>query len=363
MSDTFKMVIPKEVERKIRYLQNKYPHTEWSGVLFTTHSGSFENKDLVITCVDIFPMDLGNAVYTEFKMSPDVAAYIAEHCDTLWDCDLQLCHSHHSMAAWFSGTDLSTLRSEGNDTNNFISLIVNNEGTYAAAITRKVEYTEEVFELCSTTFFDGEPTKYENRTRTAGKSRIEYFMLDIEKEGDTNPFSYIDQRFREIEENKRQMEEEERRLATRNSPLIAHHSSVPKEPSFFSDEEMGTIQQDFDPTVIHDLVAKMLLCSLLINTEKIDVDKWVANNMVKAYDKAFDGASSMRFVEYTDWVVDYMIDSFADTAEWSGKADDQTFLPSLCQAVVDELCSYDTENNPYMDAYIQAFSNYLEGLE
>lgn len=69
----------------------KFPHTEWSGVLFTTYKGTFENDDLVITCEDIYPMDLGNAVFTEFKMNEDVAAYMAENIE-LFNCDFQLVH-------------------------------------------------------------------------------------------------------------------------------------------------------------------------------------------------------------------------------------------------------------------------------
>ena len=97
MSATFKMVIPAEVERKIRYLLRKFPSTEWSGVLFYTHEGSFENNDIIITCKDIFPMDLGSSTYTDFNMNEDVAAYTADNIE-LFDCELGLCHSHHSMA-------------------------------------------------------------------------------------------------------------------------------------------------------------------------------------------------------------------------------------------------------------------------
>lgn len=90
-SATYKLIIPENVEEKIRYLLRKFPSTEWSGVLFTTHEGTFENNDLVITCKDIYPMDLGNATFTEFKMNEDVAAYMAENID-LFDCELQLVH-------------------------------------------------------------------------------------------------------------------------------------------------------------------------------------------------------------------------------------------------------------------------------
>jgi len=85
------MVVPYKVEEKIRYLQRKFPSTEWSGVLFYTHEGNFEQDSLVITCEDIFPMDLGNSTFTEFKMSEEVTVYIAENIE-LFDCELGLVH-------------------------------------------------------------------------------------------------------------------------------------------------------------------------------------------------------------------------------------------------------------------------------
>lgn len=91
------MIVPQKVEEKIRYLLRKYPSTEWSGVLFYKHTGTFENNDLVITCEDLYPMDLGDATFTKFQMSEDVTGYMADNIE-LFDCDLGLIHSHHSMA-------------------------------------------------------------------------------------------------------------------------------------------------------------------------------------------------------------------------------------------------------------------------
>ncbi len=85
------MVVPKKVEVKIRYLQRKFPNTEWSGVLFITHEGTFEDNNLVIKCQDIFPMDLGNAAYTTFNMNEEVTAYMADNIE-LFECDLALIH-------------------------------------------------------------------------------------------------------------------------------------------------------------------------------------------------------------------------------------------------------------------------------
>lgn len=96
MSSTYKLIVPEKVEEKIRYLIRKFPRTEWSGVLFTSHTGTFEDNNLVITCEDLFPMDLGTAGWTEFKMNEDVAAYMADNIE-LFSCDLGLVHSHHIM--------------------------------------------------------------------------------------------------------------------------------------------------------------------------------------------------------------------------------------------------------------------------
>ena len=96
-TDTYKLVIPADVEKKIRHLCNKISQVEWSGTLFYTHSGSYEDGNLEIRCVDIFPMDIGSSTYTEFDMSPDVIAYMTDHPELL-DCQTGLVHSHNVMA-------------------------------------------------------------------------------------------------------------------------------------------------------------------------------------------------------------------------------------------------------------------------
>ena len=90
-SATYRLYVPKKVEEKIRYLIRKFPHTEWSGVLFYTYTGTFENEDLEIYCEDIFPMDLGSGTFTSFKMNEDVAAYMAQNME-LFDCEIGLVH-------------------------------------------------------------------------------------------------------------------------------------------------------------------------------------------------------------------------------------------------------------------------------
>lgn len=175
---TFKMVIPPEVETKIRLLCSLVSATEWSGNLFYKATGSIEENDLLITCVDILPMDIGSAAFTEFEMSPEVANYMVDNLELL-DCQMGLIHSHQSMAAFFSGTDTATLNSEGEHRNHFVSLIVNNKGEYVAAITVKSVIDQVVKSVSSYhTFFEKLARKEEEFT--VQETVIDYYYLDIE---------------------------------------------------------------------------------------------------------------------------------------------------------------------------------------
>ena len=100
-STTYKLIVPQKVEEKIRYLIRKFPSTEWSGVLFYTHTGKFEDGSLEIHCQDIYPMDLGTGTFTDFKMDESVIGYIAENID-LFGCEMGLVHSHHTMGKSFA---------------------------------------------------------------------------------------------------------------------------------------------------------------------------------------------------------------------------------------------------------------------
>lgn len=178
---TYKCIIPAKVEKMIRTLCSQISTVEWSGVLFFTYEGSFETNDLTITCQDICLMDIGNSSYTEFIESPDIINYQIEH--DLLDCKTALIHSHNNMPTFFSGTDLSTLQDEGASMNNFVSLIVNNEGTYKAAITRQVTIERTGTEKCYYKYF-GEESEIStsNVPYSTISKEIQYFYLDIIKE-------------------------------------------------------------------------------------------------------------------------------------------------------------------------------------
>lgn len=388
-SSTYKLIIPENVEEKIRYLLRKFPSTEWSGVLFVTHQGTFENNDLVITCKDIYPMDLGNATFTEFKMSEDVAGYMSENIE-LFDCDLQLVHSHHQMSTQPSSTDLNTLKEEGNERNCFVSLIVNNAGKYYAAITRKVQTKSEVTvkKLGTSYEFFGEGAKNispdnTETTKVIEKEVIEYFDLEVERHEVSNSLAYLDDRFDEIIERKAT-----ERKKSNNSSNIAptgtffdwmHSKPEPKEQNLFGDTPYREVTEkpykddhifnpividDWkpDPKKIHAAVVHMITCNLIINPDKFDLKQWVTKHMKNVYIKIF-GESSIyecthntcgAFSEWKDFIIQHTLDYFDTTDVPDSMWDDVNLFQSrIAQAMRDEIMEF-IDVNPYIKAYNEA---------
>ena len=333
-TDTYKLVIPADVEKKIRHLCNRISQVEWSGTLFYTYSGSYEEGNLEIKCVDIFPMDIGSQAYTEFDMSPDVIAYMTDHPELL-DCQMGLIHSHNHMASFFSGTDTATLKEEGNDRNHFVSLIVNNAGTYTAAITRKLK-EKRVINTTFTykTFDDVEKTG----TRSVEEERevIIYNMLDIIKEGETvRPFLEIDERLEAIKKNKDKAKE-----AATKTPLstTSYHGKLPftfpiykgnskdiskvaRQDSLFDEEFMESepprkVEQVVDPneitidaSVVKSITLQLITGSIAIaDASRIDPVKW-AGQMVKLFDKRFKNNMTL-FGLWAENMVEFVVANF-----------------------------------------------------
>ena len=104
------------------------------------------------------------------------------------------------MSTFFSGTDTATLKAEGRDRNNFVSLIVNNAGSYTAAITRRIK-SKQVMESVSYEFF-GDGEKQDTKEYVSDADEIEWFYLKIEKEGENYSFPDMAARLEEIKQAK-----------------------------------------------------------------------------------------------------------------------------------------------------------------
>lgn len=365
----YRLIIPAEVEKKIRFACQKVWNTEWSGTLFFTHEGSFENNDLVIRCVDIYIMDIGTQAYTEFDMNPDVIAYMCENPELL-DCQMGLIHSHAGMQTFFSNTDTATLKEEGMDRNNFVSLIVNNAGTYTAAITRRVK-SKQVKESVSYEFF-GDGERHDTKKHMTEGDEIEWFYLNIVKEEDTSSFQDMEARLEEIKKRKAE-KAKEAEMAKKQS------FQVPKEPaqkSLFKDDfdfqdytrvlggrkeepeiSYGTVK--FNRNTIKQLVLQLVTGSITVSdTSKIDINKW-AKSMPAIYQRRFGkGEEGMRLFElwadtYTEFLVWYAEDENLESQNM-----DETEICAICaHDMIEELTKL--PENDYIQGYIDALQKYL----
>ena len=382
----YKLIIPAEVERKIRFACQKVWSTEWSGTLFFTHEGSFENNDLVIRCVDIYIMDIGTQAYTEFDMNPDVIAYMCENPELL-DCQMGLIHSHNNMSTFFSGTDTATLKEEGRDRNNFVSLIVNNAGTYTAAITRRVK-SKQVKESVSYEFF-GDGEKHDTKEYVSSADEIEWFYLKIEKEGENYSFPDMAARLEEIKQAKAERAEKAKKAQTPvyqggYKPVIANSYGTKAGPAnlvkkeadkkdlnqrtlfddvddlpFEEGYEVPYGQVTFDKTTLKSLVLQLITGSIIIsNDSKIDITKW-AKSMPALYEKRFGkgkvGMDNFKtwaetYTEYLTWYI---------TDEKLGELGfDETEICAICaHDMIEELTKL--PENDYIKGYIDALQKYL----
>ena len=379
----YKLIIPAEVERKIRFACQKVWNTEWSGTLFFTHEGSFENDDLVIRCVDIYIMDIGTQAYTEFDMNPDVISYMCGNPELL-DCQMGLIHSHNNMSTFFSGTDTATLKEEGRDRNNFVSLIVNNAGTYTAAITRRIK-SKQTMESVSYEFF-GDGEKRDTKEYISDADEIEWFYLKIENEDET--FSFPDMAAR-LEEIKQVKAEKARKAQTPvyqggYKPVIANSYGTKAGPAnlvkkednkskvvqstlfdnvddlpFDYDYNLPYGQVTFDKVTLKSLVLQLITGSIIIsNDSKIDITKW-AKSMSALYEKRFGkGEEGMKNFKmwadtYTEYLTWYTTDEKLEELGF-----DETEICAICaHDMIEELTKL--PENDYIKGYIDALQKYL----
>ena len=281
------------------------------------------------------------------------------------------------------------------------------EGTYKAAITRKVQEKKTVVTKdfsCTYEFF-GEGEKTANvltsptQETVVESVRIEAFMLDVEREVADNPYDFLDKRFDEIEEAKKKttaINPPVIKVSENNhSPWIPNKTSVvnsasnvfdndfdedysfrdwqlkqqeKKEPTLFSDSEMNKMidisSWEPDPTIIHKLVCQMVTCSLIVG-ENIDLKQWIVKWMDKKYKEifGFDSTKSSQFQEWKDFIVEFMVNQYSlvDNTIPTGIIDNWDLIQSkVASAMYTELYQYAPDDtNPYIDDYKEILMRYI----
>lgn len=392
--DIFKIVIPAEVEKKIRFLCKNIWDVEWSGVLFYKVEGAFEDKSLTIRCVDLFQMDIGTSAYTEFNVSPDMATYMVDHPELLEEGIYQgLIHSHNNMATFFSGTDTATLSAEGNDMAHFVSLIVNNAGKYTAGVTRKYKCVQTVSEKYTYPTWNGE-VREGVETFDIEEEKLEWFNLDIVFENATNDFeTEMMERIKEIKESKKKvvtpvykgypqygnygknitptkevgntfpMDEDKYYGRDRDwykaneaKQLPVKQGELPFEQPEEENSEIpyGVVTVDAD--IVQSIVRQLVTSSVIISNESaVDVKKW-ANSMESLYRRRFGTVKEFEYFasNYVDYLINYTYDGDVMAVI---NNDDSTMAALLAHDVREELEKL--PKNPWLSVYIKLMDDYI----
>lgn len=397
--DTFKIVIPVEVEKKIRFLCKNIWDVEWSGVLFYKVEGAFEDKSLTIRCVDLFQMDIGTSTYTEFNVSPDMATYMVDHPELLEEGIYQgLIHSHNNMATFFSNTDTATLSAEGNDMAHFVSLIVNNAGKYTAGITRKYKCVQTVSEKYTYPTWNGE-VREGVETFDIEEEKLEWFNLDIVFEDATDDFeTEMMERIKEIKEAKKKVVT--LMYGGRNYPQYGNYgkaitptkevgSTFPMDEDKYYGEKRGWYdpqkdKQDkqlpakqgelpfdqpeeenveipygvvtVDKDIVQSIVRQLVTSSIIISNESaVDVKKW-ANSMESLYRRRFGSVKEFEYFasNYVDYLINYTYDGDVMAVI---NNDDSTMAALLAHDVREELEKL--PKNPWLSVYIKLMDDYI----
>lgn len=285
------------------------------------------------------------------------------------------------MSTFFSGTDTATLQEEGNERNHFVSLIVNNEGKYTAAITRKVEYTTIVKSI-SYEGFSGKVNLEEEEEYN--DKEIEYFYLNVQIENPNDEvFTELSSRIDEIKKKKPQTSAFSPNTAYGYSYPTRTASAVEKptviQPTLFDDSDWDFPQKKKE--VINDwgnywdkkLTPKTNKSNELVSKEDIEkimnqlltgsvtitkVDKDTKEKLIKTIDKRFSarfGNTPEGLAMFKYWATDFM-----EFLLWYSIDDpdaDECFVTTeIADKVTSELSKL--PSSPFIDIYIDLLSHY-----
>nr|DAR32474.1 MAG TPA: MPN family protein [Bacteriophage sp.] len=377
-SDTFKLIVSEQLEKKIRFLCKKIWKDEWSGVLFYKVEGDFEDTEnpLVIRCIDLYQMDEGTSTFTDFYMSADVAGYVVDHPELAAGGVYQgLIHSHNTMSTFFSGTDTNTLLKEGMDMPHFVSLIVNNAGKYSAAITRHAYSEAVVTETVTYPTWEGDSIEVEQHYKETNEY-IKYDTLIIEIEGESREFEEeMEARMEEIRETKKP---QTIRSCTWNRPALNDYfpkysknvvgeimetketemptQTIEKPTAQDGDDKLlpyGTVE--VDEGIVNAIARQLITGSILITSKsKLDLDKW-ASSMNSLYEARFEDIED--FKTFATSYVDFIINSVSDKSLFN-MGFDLGEVAALVAFEVRELLSK-LPKNKWLNFYVELLEDYI----
>ena len=277
---------------------------------------------------------------------------------------------------FFSGQDQAMLVQEGTDRNVFVSLIVNNAGTYTAGITRKIA-SKIVEEKCYKTFGNKEICK---PVESYDTQYIEWYNLNITKEEDTPEFPELQDRLLQIAEHKKALEEEKKKSYSQYSYLPPFNNNTPQNQlSLFTgsddDIDIPIIQNpinesnpiepsedgiEFIDDIINDCIVKILTGDINAesNITRLTVAKANSNLL---YQRTFSKFDDFKY--FAEGFLDIIIQTWANQAVFvtdeSLHEDDFDIYSVFASYLSGALESYTDSENSYALYFIELLNNYL----
>jgi len=170
-----KLILSHNLQAEIDLLHKKVGNIEWIGVLFYTKvAGDIGNPSTLVLKADrLFLMDIGTAGHTEATMDAEEVLNMYDQIPDCMNLKQGLIHTHHNMAAFFSGEDWDELQINTPVHHYYLSLIVNHAGTYVAKVAYVADSLHE---------FKYRNSNNEDETSRVNKKLMMVIDLDIIRE-------------------------------------------------------------------------------------------------------------------------------------------------------------------------------------
>lgn len=224
---------------------------EWSGILiFSIEEGSIDvPNSLVLKARDVYLMDIGSSAYTEYEFGQEAMKVYQQIPETdPFKCEEKgvkpwkfgTIHTHHGMdkGAFFSGTDLSDLKTNAPCHTFYLSLIVDWKCEYKA----KIGVSANITETKKVTWNNGLGKEVE---MVVDNKKKDVFNIDCNITFDE--IEGFDKRIAEVRKTSKKVPEFTRRTFG-GHPLVNPKTNTPddispNQQSMFDDKEMISDQK------------------------------------------------------------------------------------------------------------------------
>ena len=243
------IIIPEDVQQDIDHLHAKVGQVEWSGLLvYEVTKGDVTNPETMeITARGIYLFDIGSPGYTEFEVGSEIIDVYEDFPELMESPDTWKygkIHTHHSMDAYHSPTDVRDLHEQSEAHAFYVSLVVNFDGVYdceIAILTKEADRT-----LVHKDGMGGETS-----CLIKGQERLLRIDCKIVKPEPTIPpcSEVVAKRFAKLEADRQAA------IFAKSNALKSRTQYPSTQQSMFAQwDELHDFNESFNPTTVEDIV-------------------------------------------------------------------------------------------------------------